>query len=156
MRKTDREIHGLAALCAVMQNCDVCYLSLFDEGYPYVLPLNFGVELREEQVVLYFHCAGEGKKLELLAANQHVGFSMSCGHELKTDDLACRYSIAFESVCGNGTLMVVHDAEKLHALTVLMQNYSREHSFEFDPRVVAITTVLKLTVNTLTGKRLAK
>jgi nitroimidazol reductase NimA-like FMN-containing flavoprotein (pyridoxamine 5'-phosphate oxidase superfamily) len=156
MRKTNREIHGTDALYAVMRQCDVCYLSLFDAEYPYVVPLNFGVELLGSQIILYFHCAGEGRKLDLLAKNAHVGFSMSCGHTLKAGDRACDCSMNFSSVCGTGTLEIVDAGEKVHALSVLMENYALGQSLDFDPKVVAITTVLSLTVNHSTGKRLEK
>jgi nitroimidazol reductase NimA-like FMN-containing flavoprotein (pyridoxamine 5'-phosphate oxidase superfamily) len=156
MRKTNREIHGIDALYAVMQQCDVCYLSLFNAEYPYVVPLNFGVELLDNQMILYFHCASEGKKLDLLAKNAHVGFSMSCGHALKTSNRACDYTMSFSSVCGTGTLEIVDAGEKVHALSVLMENYALGQSLDFDPKAVAITTVLRLTVSHSTGKRLEK
>jgi nitroimidazol reductase NimA-like FMN-containing flavoprotein (pyridoxamine 5'-phosphate oxidase superfamily) len=139
-----------------MRKCSVCYLALFDEDHPYVVPLNFGVELRDGRVTLFFHGATAGKKLDLLRANPNAGFSMSCGHELKTGEGACDYTMNFESVCGNGTLEVVEDAEKLRGLSVLMANYAPDEVFEFDEKVVAITTMLKLTVHELTGKRLTK
>jgi nitroimidazol reductase NimA-like FMN-containing flavoprotein (pyridoxamine 5'-phosphate oxidase superfamily) len=156
MRKSNREIRGIDALVSVMRKCPVCYLALFDEGYPYVVPLNFGVELQEEQPVLYFHGAKVGRKLDLLAMNPRVGFSMSCGHGLNLSERACDCSMNFESVCGNGTLEIVEETELLHGLSVLMENYVPGESFEFDEKVVGVTTLLKLTVHEMTGKRLAK
>lgn len=45
MRRTDREIMDRQELLDVMARCDVCRLALNDEsGYPYVVPLNFGME----------------------------------------------------------------------------------------------------------------
>ena len=45
MRRTDREITDRQELLDVMARCDVCRLALNDEsGYPYVVPLNFGMD----------------------------------------------------------------------------------------------------------------
>lgn len=53
MRRTDREITDRQELLDVMARCDVCRLALNDEsGYPYVVPLNFGMEEREGTLYL--------------------------------------------------------------------------------------------------------
>ena len=57
MRRADREITNFDELISVMRGCDVCRLALHDEPYPYILPLNFGLEVDGETVRLYFHGA---------------------------------------------------------------------------------------------------
>ena len=44
MRRSDREIKEMTEMVKVMEQCDVCRLALNDEGYPYILPLNFGMK----------------------------------------------------------------------------------------------------------------
>lgn len=44
MRRKDREIKNPEEILAIMKQCDVCNIAFFDEEYPYVIPLNFGVE----------------------------------------------------------------------------------------------------------------
>lgn len=43
MRQKDREVTELQEIIAIMRRCDVCRLALNDEGYPYIVPLNFGL-----------------------------------------------------------------------------------------------------------------
>lgn len=50
MRRSDREITDFQELITVMRGCDVCRLALHDEPYPYILPLNFGLEVDGEEV----------------------------------------------------------------------------------------------------------
>lgn len=65
MRRTDREITDRQELLDVMARCDVCRLALNDEsGYPYVVPLNFGMEEREGTLYLLFHGALTGTKYD--------------------------------------------------------------------------------------------
>ena len=50
MRRKDREITDFQELIAVMKKCDVCRIALNDSsGYPYILPLNFGIILLYKQ-----------------------------------------------------------------------------------------------------------
>ena len=86
MRRNDREITDFEEILAVMQRCDVCRLALHDETYPYILPLNFGLEVEGRQIALYFHGANAGKKYELIARDPHVSFEMDCGHQLVLDE----------------------------------------------------------------------
>lgn len=67
MRRSDREITDFQELITVMRGCDVCRLALHDEPYPYILPLNFGLEADGETVRLYFHGANTGTKYDLIA-----------------------------------------------------------------------------------------
>ena len=60
MRRKDREITDFNEILAIMEKCDVCRIALNDDGFPYVVPLNFGMDVRDGQVYLYFHCAMEG------------------------------------------------------------------------------------------------
>ena len=86
MRRSDREITDFQELITVMRGCDVCRLALHDEPYPYILPLNFGLEVDGETVRLYFHGANTGTKYDLIAKNPNVAFEMDRGHELILDD----------------------------------------------------------------------
>ena len=72
MRRSDREITDFQELITVMRGCDVCRLALHDEPYPYILPLNFGLEVDGENVRLYFHGASTGTKYDLIAKNPLV------------------------------------------------------------------------------------
>ena len=75
MRRSDREITDFQELITVMRGCDVCRLALHDEPYPYILPLNFGLEVDGETVRLYFHGANAGTKYDLIARNPNVVLS---------------------------------------------------------------------------------
>ena len=67
MRRKDREITDFHEIIEIIRKCDVCRLALNDEGYPYIVPLNFGLDVRGDQVYFYFHAAVKGKKLDLIA-----------------------------------------------------------------------------------------
>ncbi len=154
MRRKDREIADFEEIKAVMSKCSVCRVAFFDEVYPYIVPLSFGFGEDDGKLTLYFHCANEGKKMDLLKRNNNVAFEMDCPDKFFDGEKACYSTMAFESICGIGTLETVDDEEKIPALKLLMQQYSDKREFEFDAFEVKAVTVLKLTVKEMTGKRL--
>lgn len=157
MRRSDREISNKNEILEVMEKCDVCRLALNDteQGYPYILPLNFGMKTDGGQVVLYFHGANKGRKYELIAKDNRVTFEMDHGHQLVLDETSGNCTMNYESVIGRGRIEIVSGEEKEDALRVLMQHY-REENFPYNKAVVPQTTILKLTVEEMSGKRRVK
>lgn len=155
MRRSDREMKDRDEIIQVMRKCDVCRLALNDEDYPYILPLNFGMEIENDQITLYFHGAAEGKKYELIAKDNRASFEMDCSHKLVTDLSSGNCTMEYESVIGRGTIELVPEDEKYDALCILMKHYRKE-DFPFNPAVVPQTTVFKLVVEQVSGKKRMK
>ena len=151
MRRTDREIKDLKDIIKVMEKCDTCRLALNDEGYPYILPLNFGMEVMDDKITLYFHGATEGKKYELIEKDNRASFEMDCSHRLVTEVERGSCTMEYESVIGRGRIEILPEEEKYGALCILMRHYHKE-DFPFDKRVIPKTTVMKLFVESITGK----
>lgn len=152
MRRSDREIKDRKEIIEVMERCDVCRLALQDEEYPYIVPLNFGMEVEGETIVLYFHGALEGKKYELIQKDNRACFEMDCNHGLDMDEVHRECSMNYESVIGRGRVEIVLEEEKYKALCILMKHYHQEE-FPFSKEMIPATAVFKLTVETVTGKR---
>ncbi|MCI8658890.1 MAG: hypothetical protein HFG54_01390 [Lachnospiraceae bacterium] len=80
MRRKDREITDFNEIIEIIKKCDVCRIALNDEDFPYIVPLNFGLDVQGEQVFFYFHAAMEGKKLDLIVKDNRATFEMDCDH----------------------------------------------------------------------------
>ena len=152
MRRKDREITNFNDIIDIIKKCDTCRLAWNDKDFPYIVPMNFGLDIQGEQVFLYFHCATEGKKLDLLKKDNRVTFEMDCDHNfiLYEERMSC--TMGYASVIGHGTLEIVPEEDKLSALKILMRQYHAE-DFQFNTDMVPVTTVLKLTVSYMIGKR---
>jgi len=155
MRRTDREILNMDEILEIINKCDVCRLALFDEEYPYIIPMNFGFEYQNQRIIIYLHCANEGKKLELIYKNKKVSFEMDCSHKLIQGNKPCDCTMEYESVIGNGIIEIMKD-NKEEALTALMKHYSKVEIFTFSDKMLLATTTLKITVEKITAKRLKK
>lgn len=151
MRRTDREVTGFENLVEIVRSCDVCRLAIANGEYPYILPLNFGSEVVDGTLYLYFHGASTGTKYALLAEHPRVSFEMDCGHRLVLQDEIMNCTMEFRSVIGRGTVELLPDEEKLHGLDVIMAQYHAE-DFSYSHAAVPRTTVMRLKVEEMTGK----
>ena len=157
MRKSQREVKDPEELRQILESCDVCHLGLSDDGQPYVIALNYGFELIEGQLTLYFHCAPAGRKLDIIRRNDRACFQVDCSRQLRTGELACQYSMNYESMIGSGPVEIVDDPdEKAAGLRILMNHYSGRLAWEFDPQILERTLVLRLKVVEFCGKRLQR
>lgn len=152
MRRKDREITDFNEIIEIIKKCDVCRIALNDEDFPYIVPLNFGLDVQGEQVFFYFHAAMEGKKLDLIARDNRATFEMDCDHNfiLYEERMSC--TMGYASVIGHGTIETVKDEDKYEALKILMRQYHAD-DFSFNTDMIKVTTVLKMTVTDMTGKR---
>ena len=77
---------------------------------------------------------------------------MDCEHNfiLYEERMSC--TMGYESVMGHGTIEFVKEEDKLEALKILMRHYHAE-DFEFNTKPIPVTTVFKLVVEDMTGKR---
>lgn len=155
MRRKNREITDINEIERILTAATVCRLALNGaDGYPYILPMNYGLVREGDQFCLYFHCAREGTKLDLMGRDPRVSFEVDGAHRLYGDgDLACTYGYAFESVIGQGTLEAVEGLEKRKGLEALMQQLRPGETFTFSERDVEAVAVLCLRAERMTAKR---
>lgn len=157
MRRKDREIGDRAGLEAIMAKADACRLAFAAGGEPYIVALNFGYDWDTAPgslPVLYFHCAREGRKLDLMRAAPRVCFQADCDHELLTGPDPCDWGMKYASVVGYGTLREISDdAGRLAAMSAILRHYGWNGSGEYKPSILGATTILELRVAEITGKR---
>ena len=147
MRRADREIREFDRMLAVADACDCCRLGLLDDAGAYIVPLNFGYEAEGEKLTLYFHGAGQGKKIDLIREQKSASFEMDTRHALVEGETACAYSYRYQSVMGRGRIRLIEEyEEKVHGLQAIMAHYSRDREFAFGEEAVNRTAVIRLEV----------
>jgi nitroimidazol reductase NimA-like FMN-containing flavoprotein (pyridoxamine 5'-phosphate oxidase superfamily) len=149
MRRHEQEITSLSEIEAIIQKAKTCRLSFCDEDRPYIIPVCYGYE----EGSLYFHCASEGLKLDIIKKNQNVCFQMDADVQFLESTSACSWSLHYKSVVGRGKASVLKgQKEKLKALQVIMHHYSsQDHDIE-NERLDSVTLV-KIKILELTGKK---
>lgn len=113
MRLKKREITDPEILREILESCEVVRIGAMDEEGMFIVPMNYGYDVREEDgtlhVCLYLHGAKEGRKAAAFAADPRVAVEMDYNHEVITGDYTCAYSYAYRSIMGNGTITEVTD-----------------------------------------------
>ena len=156
MRRKDRAVTDSNRIREILDTAKILHLGIHDDPYPYVVPLHYGYEFADGQMVLYMHGAKEGHKLELIRQNPHVCVQIDCGMELiYGGDVACRYGASYASVIGRGKAELLEDPKsKAAALNVLMRHQTGR-DFDIQEKVTAAVSVIRVTVSEYSAKERA-
>lgn len=155
MRRKDREITVFSKMTQILKDSDCCRLGLVDNGEAYIVPMNFGYAVTGETINLFFHCADEGRKTDLLSKQTSVAFEMDTNHQLTGGKNGCDFSYKYQSIMGTGVVETLTDInDKIYSLQRIMEHYTGESNWEFDENVLNITKVLKLSVEKWSCKEL--
>lgn len=153
MRRKDRQVFG-DDLNDILKRAKVVRLAMVDGARPYIVPMNFGVEFFNGLPTLYFHCAPEGRKLDILSKDPRVCFEADGAHRLIKKGTACAYGFAYESVIGEGTAELIGDrVQKTDALMKIMAHQTGREDFEFPLDALDGVCVFKVIAGSVTGKR---
>lgn len=151
MRRNDRKQDRAFAL-ALIDRCTHGVMALSTgEDTPYCLPLSF-VRVGDG---LYFHCAAQGRKLDLLRRCPRVCVTF-VGDDRPHFQPPAMYSTWFQSAVVTGTAQEVTDpSEKRKALRALCQTLTPEHMDGFDAAMeksLSVTSVWRIQIEELSGK----
>ena len=156
MRRKDREVTNPEEIMDIIQKCDLCRLAYVDDGMPYVIPMFYGYTFIDNTLTLYFHCANEGRQINIIKKNPSVCFEIDCVNIHVANQNG--YQLMLESVVGNGIISFVTDRkDKKSAIATIIKRHSYIHSqyatkLLTDKRIDGVT-ILKVVVNEFSGKR---
>ena len=152
MRRKDREVRSLEEQFDILNRCDTVRIAMQGGETPYVVPVSFGAEMIDGKPVVYFHCAREGMKLDLLRKNPNVCVEADIFIKIEPTDhgITTRY----ESVIGFGVCEIVTDLDEIkHGLKLLTEHYGFTNYPLERCRGLEMLHVGKITINEITGKR---
>ena len=74
MTRREREITDINEINRILDTCKYLHLGLVDDGKPYVVPMNYGIDHDDADghLIVYLHGANTGRKLD----NYYVSLSM--------------------------------------------------------------------------------
>ncbi|ACL16565.1 pyridoxamine 5'-phosphate oxidase family protein [Methanosphaerula palustris] len=116
-------------------------------GVPYGVPLHYVYHHK----VIYFHCATDGLKLDLLDQNNRVSFCVVVDAVVLPERFSTRYS----SVILSGRAFEVFDLEKRAGLVALLGKYSAgylDQGTRYIEKAWERTKVYRIDIETCTGK----
>lgn len=150
MRRKDRQREEAFAW-DVLAAAPYATLAMADGEKPYCIPITPAVD--RDYGVIYFHCAAEGEKLEILRRNSAVCLSAVS----RMSVLSKRFALSYDSAVVKGAVSEVTDeGEKIKALLLLSTQYDPAGMAGFEDaleRMLAATVVVKITPEEIAGKQ---
>lgn len=118
MRLKEQAIEDQGEMVAILQKVGYVTLAMCQDEEPYLATVSHGYD--EKRNAIYFHCAFEGKKIEVLKANNVVwGEAVD---NLGTGEGEC--SQRYATTQFRGTVTFVEDVdEKRHGLGILISAF---------------------------------
>lgn len=117
------------------------------DGTPYGLPLSLA---RRDDTTFYFHCAGEGEKLDCIARSPVVSLSAVSRCAPRYEEDKNNFTEYYNSAIAIGRAEIVtDDSEKTEALRLICQRFLPGHMEHFNAAVsrsLQRTTVVRITL----------
>ena len=156
MRRKDREVTDLNKIAKILDTCKTASIAMVDEGSPYVVPLSYGYEFMDNQLILYFHSAKEGRKLDILKKNPQVCFSVFSEGEALHAEIPCNSGYFYSSVIGNGEVVFLENSEEKTYALGKMFTHQTGRAVIFTEEQAGTVCVFKVVSTEYTGKRKIK
>ena len=152
MRRRDREVTNRQEIIDIISRCDTVRLGIQGDKYPYIVPVSFGFEVIGGNPAIYFHCAQQGLKLDLLNKNPDV--CVEGDIFVKIEPITHGITTRYESFIGFGKCNFLTDTEEIkHGLHRITEHYGYpKYSLE-KCKGLEHLLVGKIALETVTGKR---
>lgn len=154
-RRNDRAMDRAAALALLDESLHGVLAMADAAGRPYAVPLSYG----REGDRIFFHCAADGQKLDVLRANPQAVLCVTDAGAVRPGGFPCATSVRYRSVLVFGRVGEVTDpAGKLAALGVICRHHGIHVPPPGTPAAAAYeatasrTVVLALEVEHVSGK----
>lgn len=152
IRRQNRILEDENRIIELLESSEYGFLSVgvTENGYNYGIPLSYAYD--KDSKYLYFHCATEGQKLDLMRQNNKLSFCVVG----VTQPIAEKFTTYYESVIVFGKVSLdLNDEEKRRALRLLVQKYSKGHEQlgeTYMEKSWARTSVFKIEIEHITAK----
>ncbi len=150
MRRHDKQITDELIIQQILEKSDLCRLGFVENGEAYIVPVNYAYA----DGIIYIHSAHNGRKMDIIRQNNRVSFEMELHHEIIKSTIACGWTEKYRSVMGRGTITIAGDnTSKKHGLDLIMRKYGADFELVYDEKILARMTILKLQIESVTGKQ---
>lgn len=152
VRRQNRILDNESRIKELLDSSEYGFLSLGvdEDGYGYGIPISYAYD--DEANSLYFHCALDGKKMDMLKLNSKVSFSVVG----VTKPIADKFTTLYESVMVFGDVDIsLSDKEKRKGLRLLVRKYSEgfeEIGEKYMDKSWSRTAVFRLRIEHITAK----
>ena len=91
--KKERQITDKQKIEEFLKEQKIIRIGYYDKSNDevYIVPLNFGYKVDNDEYIFYMHGGQKGRKFELTKEEPNVGFEIDGNYELVPGELACQH-----------------------------------------------------------------
>ena len=90
----------------------------------------------------------------MIRRNSYVCFEMDTDHHISSGQRGCDWGMKYSSILGYGNISFVTDKDqKITGMNQIMIHYGGEGEYLFDEKLLEQTTILRLKIIEMTGKK---
>ena len=151
MRESEHEfIESLDEMETFLDENQLGNLGLVDGERPYVVPLNYSYHGGGR---ILFHCALEGKKLDLIRRNPNVSFTVAKQYEaVRPHGPGDECHVDSDSVMCFGTARIIDDPGERATKLNEFNRFYRPNADDIAAEYVAGCGVVEITIREMTGR----
>jgi nitroimidazol reductase NimA-like FMN-containing flavoprotein (pyridoxamine 5'-phosphate oxidase superfamily) len=150
MRRKEKAISDKSIIEKILVESEICRIAMVDGTEPYMVPLNYGYM----ENIIYMHSAPEGRKIELLKANNRICFEIEYASEIIRKDEPCKWSTKYRSLIGYGNIEIITDTrDKKKGLDIIMQKYGYQGQTGYNDGSLDRMVLLKINIEQVTAKQ---
>lgn len=152
MRREEKQIDSRDEMIGILRTTKYVTIALCLENEPYLVTLSHGYDSSRD--CIYFHCAKEGKKIDILRENRTVWGQALEDHGYVVG--ACDHLYATVHFRGSVSLVENRD-EKEHALRVMIEalepDPTKVMSEQITPNSLARVGIGRIDIDYMSGKK---
>ena len=153
MRRNDKAVKDIDAIKNIISKCQVVRVAMCKDDVPYLVPLNYGYEFKDGELILYCHCTNKGKKLDILDENPNVFIEIDNEKDVIAGNTSCAFGLEYFSIMSPGKVEFIHNIyDKIHGLNKIMEHYTAEDKNDFKNEALNKVFLLKITCTNLSAK----
>lgn len=143
-------ITDMNELREMFHHFETIHIAFNDGDYPYIVPMNYGIEEENEDIVLYIYSPRIGRLDELMHKDPHVGLQAEMLYKyycVPHKTISCSYL----SIMGTGIIESIPQDQYQNAMESILVHCGYE-TYPYDKDYVNGCHMYKITVNHVTGK----
>ena len=151
MRKKKYEITDFKTMVQIIDSSTTVRLGFNTGNLPYIVPLSFGYEVINDNIILYIHSASEGRKVDLISKDNHV--TVEFDNFIKYYNVGPKFTCSYNSLMAEGRIEAISDDdEKLKALNLLLNHCEFHKKIDSSANCMKITNFYKIILSNLSCK----
>jgi len=155
LRRKEKEIKNRKELVAILEGAAYITIAMCSDNQPYLVTLNHGYD--KDGNCIYFHCAQEGKKIDILRVNDRIW-----GQALVDKGYVqgkCDHLYATTHFAGRVTFVTEYE-EKKHALILMIKALEEEPErvirSQLTKESIFNVGIGRIDIETMSGKKAEK